>query len=85
MIKLFINSLMLLEVICLLTLTTTFGSLFLFFEIVLGQWHISPALNFGLPIAVAMLCQSLIGAHGRATRLSQHVTALTCPVVDLLI
>lgn len=59
-IKLVIKSLMIIEVISLTILSTTFGSLFLFFEQSL-RWHLSPALNFGLPIAVALLCQLIIG------------------------
>jgi hypothetical protein len=59
-IKLVINSLMIIEVISLTILTATFGSLFLFFEQSL-RWHVSPALNFGLPIAVALICQLIIG------------------------
>lgn len=59
-INLAINSLMLIEVISVTILATTFGSLFLFFEHALS-WHISPALNFALPISVAVMCQLTIG------------------------
>ena len=58
-VKLLINGLMLIEVLSLTMLAATFGSLFLFFERSL-KWHLSPALNFGLPIATAVLCQLLI-------------------------
>jgi len=51
---------MAIEVIGLTIATTTFGSLFLCFEQSL-RWHIRPALNFALPIAVAITCQLFIG------------------------